>query len=266
MGLSSSWGAGAAGKSPSTPHREGSNAGPGLLAPCHRRMLLGQLRLAWAHPQAIVVGGCSVQHVAPRCLTSLVRPHQPHPPELGAKAPVRGRRGSRSVFAYRGYTLPQPNHQQMSTGAPPACSLIYGSRSREGKVRGSRGGSSKHGHYTCKYRALQFPSAFPPSSPVYFPTANEPGVILHASGCNGLGGGQGSSCHPAPAVGASSAGCLCPCACPAGPARAPGAVCRQDRCPHLPAPRGNPRARGLARGHALRLGWRTKPVLTSPPT
>ena len=63
---------------------------------------------------------------------------------------VRGRRGSRSVFACRGYTLPQPNYQQMSTGAPPAHSLVYGSRSREGRVRGSRGRGSRHGHYTCK--------------------------------------------------------------------------------------------------------------------
>lgn len=161
--------------------------------------------------------------------TGHVAPHrQPHQQSWVRRRPVRGRRGSKSVFACRGYTLPQPNYQQMSTGAPPACSLIYGSRNREGKVRGSRGGSSKHGHYICKYSTFWFSSAFPLSAPAYFPTANEPVVILHISGCKGLGGEKGSSCHPVPAVGASSAGCLHPCACPAGPARAPGAVCRQS--------------------------------------
>lgn len=65
-------------------------------------------------------------------------------------------------------------------------------------MRRSRGGSSKHGHYTCKYRALQFPSAFPPSSPVYFPTANEPAIILHALGCNGLGGVRAARAIPLP--------------------------------------------------------------------
>lgn len=150
----------------------------------------------------------------------------------------------------------------MSIGAPPACSLIYSSRSREGKVRGSRGGSSKHGHYTCKYSTFRFSSAFPLSAPVYFPTANEPVIILPISGHKAE---KYSSCRPIPAAGASSAGCLHPCACPAGPARAPGAVCRQSRCPHLPARLcGNPGAPGLARGHVLHLGQRTKPVLHLP--
>lgn len=72
--------------------------------------------------------------VAPCC--------QPHQQSWVRRCPVRGRRGSRSVFACCSYTLPQPNYQQMSIDASPACSLIYGSRSREGKVRGSRGGSS----------------------------------------------------------------------------------------------------------------------------
>lgn len=110
------------------------------------------------------------------------------------RRPVRGRRGSKSGFACHGYTLPQPNYQQMSTGAPPACSLIYGRRSREGKVRGSRGGSNKHGYYTCKYNSLCSSSAFPLIIAVYFPVTNKLVAVLHVSGCKGPRGEKGSRC------------------------------------------------------------------------
>lgn len=93
---------------------------------------------------------------------------------------------------------------------------------------------------------------------MYFPTANEPVIVLHVLGCKGLGGEKGNSYHPVPTAGASSAGCLHPCACLAGPAWAPGAVRGQSRCPHLPArPCGNPRARprpGTASGTENKAG------------
>lgn len=171
-------------------------------------------------------GGLGAGHAAPH--------HRPRQQHCVPRRPIRGRRGSKRGFACHGYTLPQPNYQQVSTGAPPACSLIYGGRSREGKVRGSRGGSNKHGHYTCKYSTLCSSSAFPLSTPVYFPITNKLVAILHVSGCKGLRGEKGSRCRlillRVQQCWVSPSLCL-----PGQTFLAPRAVFGQSRCPYLPA-------------------------------
>lgn len=101
-------------------------------------------------------------------------------------------------------------------------------------MRGSRGGSNKHGHYTCKYSTLCSLSAFPLSAPVYFPITNKP-VASRTSG--------GDSAVPS-RCGRSSAGCLL--AVPARPdLPGPGAVLGRAAartCLHGRDPRGPPGA------------------------
>lgn len=120
-------------------------------------------------------------------------------------------------------------------------------------MRGSRGGSNKHGHYRCKYSTLCSCSAFPLSTPVCFPVTNKPVAILHVLGCRGFRGEIGSRC---------SAGCLHGCACPAGPVWPRGCVGAEPLpTPALPGRLGAP---GPAPGHELCLGRRTKPALHLP--
>lgn len=69
--------------------------------------------------------------------------------------------------------------------------------------------------------------------------------------------GAASSC-----CGCSSAGCLHPCACPVRPSWPPG-LCLGKAAAHT-CLHGRVGATGLARGHALCLGRRTKPVLHLP--
>lgn len=87
-------------------------------------------------------------------------------------------------------------------------------------MRGSRGGSNKHGHYTCKYSALCSFSAFPLSTPVCFPITNKLVAVLHVLGCRGFRGDIGGRCRLS---GCSSAGCLHGCAGPAWPRGCVGA-------------------------------------------
>lgn len=187
---------------------------------------------AWGQPRGVVVAWAPGTQLPPPA----------SPAALRAKAPIRGRRGSKRGFACHGYTLPQPNSLQMSPGAPPARSLIYGRRSREGKMRGSRGGSNKHGHYTCKYSTLRSFSALPLSTPVYFPITNKLVAVLRVSGYKGLRGGAGRS---RPAAGAAALVVSIPVPAP-GPARPRGCARAEPlptpACPAGREPRGSPEA------------------------